>query len=457
MNAPAPDGPVRRGRLLLWAAAALAVAVAAWLLLPAGLVRLAVLAALAFPAAAALVDRPRWIFAILVVILFSNIDIFFSIRVFRLVLAFLLAAFVLSMVRGRRIVVHDALFTALAAAFLVTVFQSLAVAREIAPALDRFGRFAKVLLNVAIVAQFTRTREEFLDFLLVLVAGVAINNFLPLVVAPPTEYQTTSLLWTEGVFRYEGFALEPNEFAMLQIFTIPLLIFLAVRYRRPWFARPLFVLLVAGSVLAIALSFSRGGFVSLVFLAFCLVVVERRNRWVAAAGVTLVAAAAILAPAVYWSRITSLVEAFTHLDEDFAVASRIMTMKTAIALGLRNPLFGVGIDNFILHASRYVPFGLVVHNAPLQVFAECGLPALGLLVAIVVCNLRAARRLAREADADGRLLGRMLLVQQLAVLFNAMFLPVAFEITFWIALALPTIALAAWRRPASAAPDPAGA
>lgn len=172
---------------------------------------------------------------------------------------------------------------------------------------------------------------------------------------------------------------------------------------------------------------------------------------------TLVAAAAILAPAVYWSRITSLVEAFTHLDEDFAVASRIMTMKTAIALGLRNPLFGVGIDNFILHASRYVPFGLVVHNAPLQVFAECGLPALGLLVAIVVCNLRAARRLAREADADGRLLGRMLLVQQLAVLFNAMFLPVAFEITFWIALALPTIALAAWRRPASAAPDPAGA
>ena len=449
MTAPFPGGPLRRGRLLLWALSVVALAAAAWFLLPSALVRLALLGLVALPAAAVLADRPRWIFVIFIVILFSNIDIFFSIRVFRLVLAFLVAALALAAVRGRRIVVHDLVFTALAGAFFLAAFQSLAAARELPTAVDHLSRFAKVLVNVAILVQFTRTREEFVRFLFVLVAGVALNNFMPLFVAPPTEYQTTSLLWAEGVFRYEGFALEPNEFAMLQIFTIPLLLFLAARRAAGWLVRAAIAIVLAGCVLAIVLSFSRGGFVSFVFLLFCLLVVERRNRWVFGAGVVVLAAAAILAPAVYWSRITSLAGAFADINEDFAVVSRVLTMKTALHLGLHNPLLGVGIGNYIAASTRHIPFGLVVHNVPLQAFAECGLPALGLLGAIVVLNLRAVRDLARSADAEGRLLGRMLLVQQLAVIFNAMFLPVAYELTFWFMLALPTIARAAWRRPAA--------
>lgn len=445
MTAPPPAGPVRRGRLLLWGIPVLALAAAAWLFLPSALVRLAVLAIIALPAAFVLVDRPRWLFAIFIVILFSNIDIFFSIRIFRLVLVFVIAALALAALRGRRIVVHDLLFTALAAAFFLATFQSLAVARDLPAGLALLSKFAKVLVNVAIVVQFTRSRDEFAGFLLVLVAGVAINNFLPIFVAPPTEYQTTSLLWTEGVFRYEGFALEPNEFAMLQIFTIPLVLFLAGRRAAGWLMRIALVVILAGCIFAIVLSFSRGGFASFVFLLACLFVVERRNKWVLGTGVVIFVAAAILAPAVYWSRITSLVAAAGDVNEDFAVVSRLLTMKTALVLGLHSPVFGVGIGNFIAASTRYIPLGLVVHNAPLQIFAECGFPGLGLLAAIVVYNLRVARELSRSGDAERRLLGRMLLVQQLAVFFNALFLPVVYELIFWFMLSMPTIARAALR------------
>lgn len=438
--------PVRMKRLFLYLLPFFVMIAAAVVFLPSGLVRLSVIGLLLFPPAAVLLDRPRWVFYLLLIILFSNLDIFTSFHMFRYMLVFFAASFALAVANGRRIVIHDRTFFALVLAFLIMIFQSMAVARNVDVSLWRMGLFIKILINIPIAVQFVRTREEFRRLFLLLAVGILINNFLPFIKAPPTRYANISLLWTQGVLRYEGFALEPNLFAQLQIFLIPILLFLVAVYRKPRLARPFFLIALLASIILLFMSFSRGGFVSLVFLFIFLLFVERRNRVVLFTGMSLIVVGAVVAPAVYWDRIGSLFEAGSDVKVDWAVVTRLETMKVALMMGLKHPFLGVGLDNFLYHAARFIPYQKMVHNVFLQVFSEVGIFALAVFLGIISYNLRIIRGLIRRSsDPEAAQLGRILLIHQFAVIFNAMFIPVAYENTFWFTLAIPAMARFAYR------------
>ncbi len=432
--------PIRIGRLVLLLVPLAGAAVLSFLFLPPSLVRLSILSLIAIPVVFILLDRPRWVFYLFLLVLFSNLDIFLSFRFFRLMLLFLIAAFALAVVNGRRIVVHDRALIALVCAFLILSFQSLAVARDFDESLGSLTRFVKVLINVALVVQFIRNRTEFRSFLLVVTVGILINNFLPIVLEPPPMHANFKLIWNQGVFRYEGFELEPNTFASLQIFFIPILLFFVAVYRRPPVVRLVILLLLVATIFVLFLTFSRSGFVSLAFTLLCLIVVERRNRAVLVSGLAIVALAAILAPAVYWERIAPIFSGDPEIMKDYAVVSRLETMRVALILGSRNPLLGVGIGNFIRAASFYVPFGNVVHNATLQIFSELGIPGLAIFLAIICYNFRIIRALMRRRDDwEAAQVGRILMVQHVSVLVNSMFIPLSYQSIFWFTLALPSI------------------
>ncbi len=441
-------------RLLLIILPLIGAAVAAVLLLPPSAIKLAVLLFLALPCGMILFDRPRWIFYILIIVIFSNVDVFIQFRFFRLLVAFMLASLAFALLtRKMRIVVHEPIFTVLTIAFLLCVFQSMIVARDIDSSLYRLITFAKVLVNVAITIQFVRNKLEFRYFLLIMTLGLAMNNFLPFVLKPPEGHASLSLIWRQGVLRYEGFVFEPNTFALYQVYFVPVLLFLIAVYKKPRIARLLFLVVLLASIFVLFLSFSRGGFVSLIFLLVMLLIIERRNKIILLTGLTLISVGLILAPAVYWERVSSLLEAATQVSKDYALLTRIELMKIALIMGFRSPLFGVGVNNFLYHANTFVPFSsMIVHNTPLEIFSDLGLPAFTVYVGIICNNFRVIRNLMRRRDdGEAAQLGRILLIQHVSVMINSMFIPVAFNSILWFLLALPTIAGYAYRPKESAA------
>jgi putative inorganic carbon (HCO3(-)) transporter len=428
-------------RLVLFVVVPLAcLAAAAIVFLPPSLIRLAVMLVLVLPITFLFIDRPSVVFYVLILILFSNLDVYAPFRLYRYVVIFIFASFALALVGGRRVVTHHPLMIALLAAFAIIAFQSLSVARNYDLAVRKIGWFVKVLAAIAIMMQFTRNSREFRRLLIAMAAGILLSDFLPFVVRPPTRFTSFSMLWSQGVVRYEGFNFEPNTFAMCQIFLIPILIFF-IGVCRKSVMRLFLVASILASIGVLTLSFSRGGFVGLVCLLLALIAIERRNKAILFFGIVLIAAGIIAVPDIYWERVVSLFDFAAKRTSDFALYTRVETMRTAFRLGIENPLLGVGIDNFICRAGYYIPFTLTVHNVFLQIFAELGIIALAVFIGIIVNNLLIIGRLmARHDYPEAALLGRALLMQQVAVLVTSLFIPLAYDIIFWLMLALPAIA-----------------
>jgi len=438
---------IDRRRLVLVVLLPLALIVAAAIIfVPPGLWRLAALLFLALPFLFLSIDRPALVFYVLMFVLFSNLDVFVHFSLFRYILIFFLAVFALALAGGRKIITHHPLAIAFLGAFAILAIQSVAAARDSGASITRLGVLFKIILGIAIIAQFARDRRELQRFYLILAAAILVSGLLPFAVRPPSQGGTISVIWSQGVVRYEGFVFEPNTLALYQLFLVPLLIF-SVGISRRMISRLIFILAILASIMVLILSFSRGGFIGLAFLLITLIIVERDNKPLFLFGLALVVASVFLVPGVYWDRVRSLLDTGAKGAPDFAIMTRIETMKTALKLGLEHPLFGVGIDNFLYHASRFTPYPLVVHSAYLQIFAELGVIAPAVLAGMIAYNLVILLRLmGRRDDPAAVQLGRALLMQQVAVLVTAFFIPVAYEMTFWFTLAFPALAEYAYRR-----------
>jgi O-antigen ligase len=433
--------PVHARRFVfLVALSALLCLVAAVIVLPEGFVRFAAITILALPFFFVALDRPAALFYVLIIVLFSNLDLLATFRLYRTILAFVVLALAIAVLNGRRLVWHHAAFLSLAAAFAIILLQSVSVARDYETATIQTTEYFKTLLAIAIAFQFVRDQSEFRRSALVVSIAILLTALAPLVVAPPTRLAALSLLWEEGVFRYEGFVLEPNQFAMIQLMLIPLLMFLlAVRRRSPVIVILCSVAILA-SVVMLVLSFSRGGFVGLIVLLLLLLIVERKNGAAVAIGMLLIVAGLALSPGVYWQRIQSMITFAQGNRFDLSIFTRIESMKEAIRLGLEHPLLGVGVDNFIYALGSVLPYRMIVHNTFLQVFAELGIIAFALFMGIIVYNFILIRGLMRRCEREAAQLGRLLFIQLAAVLASAFFIPVAYDYFFWFLLALPVMA-----------------
>jgi O-antigen ligase len=434
-----PAGPDRK-RLAVILVVTAAVLTCIAIFLPFRFIRLMIMGILAIPFGVYLVERPHWLFYAFAFILFSNIDIFLPGRPFAFIVIMLSAALILAIVNGRKFVAPDRTFAILLSVFVLLAFQSIAFAVDTESAWGGMRVLVRTLVNVLLIMQFVRTRKEFVVFLIVVTAATVVTNFLPLVIPPPAHHADKTLMWEMGVLRYEGYLREANFFAFHQIFFIPILLILFARFARPRFVRPLLLVLLAGTIFVLSLSFSRGGFVSLLVILVLLLVVERRNHAVLYTGLSVLVAAGIAAPAIYWDRIKSLLEVGEYLATDYAILIRVETIKVAIELGLQNIIFGVGIHNFLYNAARFIPFVQVVHNAFLQVFAELGLPALVVMLAMIVYNFRIMARMAGSGDREEAQVGRILIIHQIAVVVHSMSIPTAYGHLLWLTLALPSIA-----------------
>ena len=187
----------------------------------------------------------------------------------------------------------------------------------------------------------------------------------------------------------------PNDLALNMVVFIPLAVASAFR---PGPA-PRRVVAATCGLLMVATTFftrSRGGFLGLGAMLLMLIGGSVRVRpAVGVAAVVAVLAAVPLAPASFWGRMVSIVDA--EQDPTGSRQARIELLKEGVRVFAANPVMGIGLGQFINYApeERKEAWN-VTHNAILQVAAELGL--LGLIPFLYVIGRAAqATRTARRA------------------------------------------------------------
>jgi hypothetical protein len=265
------------------------------------------------------------------------------------------------------------------------------VARNPSLAWNEFNDpFLKVVLIFIVIINVVRT-ERRLKWLIWLALAVGAM----LAVQAIQNYSNNKLL-VEGyrtMAEVKGMFGNPNAQSLHFITMIPIAIALGLAARDYLFKIIYFVLaglLAAGNMV----TFSRGGFLGLMFAAGVMAWKFGRNNRLQVMTICFVAGVLLLAlaPGGYGIRVLSIF--MPGLDPVGSSDQRRELLWTSIIVTLRNP-WGIGMGNFPLTN----PFNLVSHNSYTQVSSEMGVLALYCYIKFIAVPIRRLIFIEREIEA----------------------------------------------------------
>jgi probable O-glycosylation ligase (exosortase A-associated) len=272
-------------------------------------------------------------------------------------------------------------------ALLLVGLLSVPLALEPARALQSWIEFLKVVVMFVVMVNVLRTEKRLRGLLTLILIGCCVLS-----VAAIIDYAQGNLVLQgrriAGLIG--GLFSNPNDLALhlVTMFPISLALFFGARASfRKWLFLGCVILLSAGLVA----TFSRGGFLGFVcVVAFVVWKFARRNRiLVGGFALTLVLATVALAPSAYRSRLATT-------SDDSAIA-RTDDLKRSIFIAATHPLFGVGMDNYILYSNT----NHASHNAYTQVASEMGMAGFLIYVWFLLSPLAPLRRLERVHRTEG--------------------------------------------------------
>jgi O-antigen ligase len=256
------------------------------------------------------------------------------------------------------------------------------------------SNFAKIVLIYVVIENTVSTTRRLRVVLLAMIAGglmPALGTMHHFVTGRLVEH--TRAAWV-GVFA------NPNEDAYSLAILVPLAAAVAATSR--WWLRIALWGVIGVYVLAIGLTFSRGGLLGL-FAIVALLGWKQRSvllKTLLIAGLI----GGIVVVSVFWAR----KDTFNDISQDTTFNQRIATMKAGIAMFNDHPLLGIGPGCSIVGYPLYVPKDahcgcqdqLVVHNAFIQILSETG--ALGFIPFMVLLGaaLLHARKLQRTDSGE---------------------------------------------------------
>jgi probable O-glycosylation ligase (exosortase A-associated) len=234
-----------------------------------------------------------------------------------------------------------------------------------------------------------------------------------------------------------GIAHNPNDLALTLNIVLPLTMALL------WSARTMTTRLALAGIIAfntigVVVTFSRGGFLTLLVIALLTLISMLRRRAAAVTTVVVLFIAAMpLLPAGYLDRIATI----TDVESDPTGSSQDRWRDTVAAAGLvvENPLLGVGLGQDVLALNEVRgETWKNVHNIYLQYGVDLGLPGMALFVAMLVTAIAGARRVERagrgDADPDRQDLATLagaVRIGLLAFMVAGLFHPVAYYFYFY--------------------------
>ena len=218
-------------------------------------------------------------------------------------------------------------------------------------------------------------------------------------------------------------------------------------------------------VTAIFFTYSRGALLALVgmfaFYAILHAPTLRKRPGHVVALLAILAAVAVMAPALYFERAQELIAILpghggASQSADPAIRGRFGEMAVAWQMFLDHPLLGVGTGNYTPHFQEYnlrlhlMPRGepREAHSLYLEIAAERGLLGLSVFVALLAllgkAVIRARRRFLEGGGVDYANMAGALGVGWIGYGITALFLHDAYPHYFWllvgVTLALPQVA-----------------
>mgnify|MGYP001067677093 CR=1 FL=1 len=233
-----------------------------------------------------------------------------------------------------------------------------------------------------------------------------------------------------------GLAQNPNDMALMLNLILPVCIALILGTRSS------FLKLILGGiamliVVAVIATFSRAGFLTLVFIGICYAwLLRHRPQRVWIPIILIMGTFALpLVPTTYFERLGTIVN--IEEDQTNSAQTRLADMKVALDVALSKPIVGSGIAMSLLalNEARGEEW-LDVHNVYLQLAVDMGLMGLLLYLLLLFQCLRVAGRASKGRagkPAEPRMvfLAEGLFVSLLAFALSAMFYPVAYNFYFF--------------------------
>jgi len=209
--------------------------------------------------------------------------------------------------------------------------------------------------------------------------------------------------YAAGIFKSDGYRIvgvignmfsNPNDLALHLVTIAPIAVGLMLG-SRGILLKILYALCALAMIGTITLTYSRGGFLGLaaatVFLTWRL---ARRQRVLTLAAMMIaVILFIVFAPGGYGNRVARIMD-----NQDGSVMARTDDLKRSILVMARHPLFGVGMDNYVLRSNN----NIVTHNAYTQIGAEMGILAMLIYILFIITPFKRLRQIERETVESRR-------------------------------------------------------
>jgi O-antigen ligase len=310
---------------------------------------------------------------------------------------------------------------------------------------DAFSEYLRVIAVFWLVGQdfCSISRLRVLFWTLILVC-------LPLVLVALYNYQAGVHL---GMGRIAGYsnnlAENPNDLALTLNMFMPMAVVLAWTARRQaarWTAR----VMIALAVGAVMVTFSRGGFLTLVIEAalFVHLFAKRRGAKVLVAVAVVAAVAFAMMPAGYSDRLSTIVD--IEADQTGSAQMRLGDTIASIEYMLTHPIVGAGLGQGLLALNELRgALWTTVHNAYLNYGVDLGLIGFLVFVTMVVTTYRSVRFVERlpasaAVPAELRWMASGVRISLAGFMVAAFFHPIGYDFYFFylagMAVALKTTA-----------------
>ena len=344
---------------------------------------------------------------------------------------------VVALLRGEPLrIAGETGFVLAAGAFLGVGLLSTLVSWFPGLALVRLLAWAKALVVAALIVQVVETPRD-LRALAWWVFGAAVFSvglgLLALVAG--WSHRVSLLAGSVTMLRFSGLHADPNYGAAYFCAAVPAGLAL-VRVERG-VRRLVAALGVPILVVGVFATLSRAAVFSLAVVAIGVLALELRSRRGAVGVGALIALGLVLAPPVYWQRLTTLGTLADAASQDWSVNLRLRALRTAWQLFAQHPLLGVGPGNFVERGAVGVPTRIVVHNAYVEVLVGTGLPGLAAFLGMLGAAARGLwpgrRPSARGGEADGlRTLRACFGLSLVSAMTSALFLSIMHRYLLWV-------------------------
>ena len=280
--------------------------------------------------------------------------------------------------------------------------------------------------------------QKILNIIILLGFGIIIFSCFS-IIKNPSDY-----LFAEEIsndMRVMGSALNPNMFARILIFMLPFCIYFSIKRSKLFFIPVILIsLLVIGS-------FSRAGILGMI-IVYGSSISTLHKFFKRGFVITIILIVSLGTIILLFNIENMIISRFQQNDKGGSIEVRLDMVDTALDMLEKNPLTGVGLNNFVENSHLYgrrPHFMRAAHNGYLDVLATLGFPGFLLLLSLIyrsLKNLKMAQKINEikpEDIEDESLLIRFVRIAFIAYLIMGVWGALLPNKLFWVLLAFSEI------------------